>query len=57
MTKNSNKTAAESRLLESELLGDDPVLTLNIHPPVEVKEEVEAQIKELAKLEEEEIKS
>jgi hypothetical protein len=33
------------------------MLTLNIHPPVEVKEEVEEQIKELAKLEEEEIKS
>jgi hypothetical protein len=36
---------------------DDPMLTLNIHPPVEVKEEVEEQIKELGKLEEEEIKS
>ena len=33
------------------------MITLNIHPPIEVKEEVEGQIKDLSKLEEDEVKS
>ena len=42
---------------KEEVKGDDPKITLNIHPPIEVKEEVEGQIKDLSKLEEDEVKS